>query len=594
MLDLIAPVLAFSFARPLLAATACATLGTTAFVAYWVYRIFVAPLLSPLRVVPGPPSEHPLWGNLRPLIDEDPGRAHADWAEKYGGAVRYRGLLGGDRLVLTDPAALNHVLTAHTYDYAKPDEVRGDLAMVLGKGVVFAEGETHRRQRRLMNPAFAPSNLKAMTPGFFALAYQLRDIWTAKISDGEIDQRAWKDEEAAATHAASQEKGAAVIEVSDWLTRLTLDAIGKAGFGYDFRALSLESDALAQAFASLFSPSGDPGHPHPFTVLINTVIGACLQALPTLKLAKLIPNERIKAVYAAFDTIQTESAKIIKAKREEAADKGKDHEARKDLISILLNNAEKEKLDDEELRGQLTTFLFAGHETISNSLSWVLWALVCAPDKQDRLRREVREARRKALAEGRDELTSEELSSLEYLDAVTREILRLEPALSSTPRVAQRPDLIPLAVPVPSAIDPSQTITHVPVKKGQMIYIGVYAANRNKSIFGQDADYFRPERWLDQENKIEPQRGAGWSGLMTFLAGPRACIGYKFALLEFKAVLSVLIDTFEFDKRDPDIQIIHRSSVITRPFVAGEMELGTRMPLKVRLAAREDKEDGEA
>jgi hypothetical protein len=227
---------------------------------------------------------------------------------------------------------------------------------------------------------------------------QLRDIWTAKISDGEIDQRAWKDEEAAATHAASQEKGAAVIEVSDWLTRLTLDAIGKgqpgllqkttrdlltacgwietaAGFGYDFRALCLESDALAQAFASLFSPSGDPGHPHPFTVLINTVIGACLQALPTLKLAKLIPNERIKAVYAAFDTIQTESAKIIKAKREEAADKGKDHEARKDLISILrmsltslfvlltgtklihlhaVNNAEKEKLDDEELRGQLT------------------------------------------------------------------------------------------------------------------------------------------------------------------------------------------------------------------------------------------------
>lgn len=56
----------------------------------------------------------------------------------------------------------------------------------------------------------------------------------------------------------------------------------------------------------------------------------------------------------------------------------------------------------------------------------------------------------------------------------------------------------------------------------------------------------------------------------------------------------MLIDTFEFDKRDPDIQIIHRSSVITRPFVAGEMELGTRMPLKVRLAAREDKEDGEA
>jgi hypothetical protein len=46
----------------------------------------------------------------------------------------------GERLILTDPAALNHVLTSHTYDYAKPEEVRGDLAMVLGKDLVFAEG----------------------------------------------------------------------------------------------------------------------------------------------------------------------------------------------------------------------------------------------------------------------------------------------------------------------------------------------------------------------------------------------------------------------------------------------------------------------
>lgn len=64
--------------------------------------------------------------------------------------------------------------------------------------------------------------------------------------------------------------------------------------------------------------------------------------------------------------------------------------------------------------------------------------------------------------------------------------------------------------------------------------------------------------------------------------------------VDVHSILSVLIDTFEFGKRDPDLQIIHRASVITRPFVAGEMELGTRMPLKVRLAPREDKEDGEA
>lgn len=100
--------------------------------------------------------------------------------------------------------------------------------------------------------------------------------------------------------------------------------------------------------------------------------------------------------------------------------------------------------------------------------------------------------------------------------------------------MAQKNDVIPLSVPVKSATDPSQTIDHIVVRKGQSISIGVYAANRDKSIFGDDADDFRPERWLDDDNKIETKVG-GWSGLMTFLAGPRACIGYKFALLEFKA-----------------------------------------------------------
>lgn len=44
------------------------------------------------------------------------------------------------RLLLFDPAALNHVLVAHAYEYPKPEEVRGDLAMILGKGILFAEG----------------------------------------------------------------------------------------------------------------------------------------------------------------------------------------------------------------------------------------------------------------------------------------------------------------------------------------------------------------------------------------------------------------------------------------------------------------------
>ncbi|BGP23308.1 hypothetical protein JCM10295v2_002203 [Rhodotorula toruloides] len=552
------------------------------------YQVFLAPHFSSLRSVPGPRPDHPLWGNLQRLIDEEPGKAHARWTEEFGGAVRYRGLLGGERLILTDSAALNHVLTSHTYDYAKPDEVRGDLAMVLGKGLVFAEGETHRRQRRLMNSAFAPSNLKTMTPGFFEHAYQLRDVWRGMVEAGTLDPKAWKNDDTASAYQASKPEGETVIEVSDWLTRLTLDALGKAGFGYDFQALSLKSDALAQAFASLFSPRDAPGKPHPSHILINNMIGACLHALPILKLAEYLPDERLKLIKKALNTLEVESRKIVQAKMKK--EDQEDALPKKDLLSILLSTKAKDMMSPEEVRGQLTTFLFAGHETISNSLSWVLWEFACHPKKQAHLRAEVRAARKFAQQVGREELNSDELSGLEYLDAVTREILRLEPPLSSTPRVAQKNDVIPLSVPVKSATDPSQTIDHIVVRKGQSISIGVYAANRDKSIFGDDADDFRPERWLDEETKIETKVG-GWSGLMTFLAGPRACIGYKFALLEFKAVLSVLVDAFEFDRRDADMQIEHRAQVITRPFVVNEMELGTRMPLKIRLAKADETDD---
>lgn len=57
------------------------------------------------------------------------------------------------------------------------------------------------------------------------------------------------------------------------------------------------------------------------------------------------------------------------------------------------------------------------------------------------------------------------------------------------------------------------------------------------------------------------------------------------------SVLSVHVDSFEFDRRDADIQIEHRAQVITRPFVVNEMELGTRMPLKIRLAKADETDE---
>lgn len=74
------------------------------------------------------------------------------------------------------------------------------------------------------------------------------------------------------------------------------------------------------------------------------------------------------------------------------------------------------------------------------------------------------------------------------------------------------------------------------MKSAQWIYIGIQALNTSKDIFGLDAECFRPERWLDgQLDKLLQSKGlTAPGGTLSFLAGPRSCIGYKFAILEVK------------------------------------------------------------
>ncbi|KAM0789153.1 hypothetical protein ACM66B_000004 [Microbotryomycetes sp. NB124-2] len=555
--------------------------------AWLVYKVYIRQLWSPYRDLPGPESDSWWAGNIHRILEEEPSVAHREWMQKYGGVVKYKLLFGNESLLVTDGVALNHILNARAYDYPKPSQVRGELARILGRGVLFAEGEDHKRQRKVMNPAFAPSHLRDMLPTFFEYSHKLRDKWLEVVNSPVQDDRAHKDDTAARAYLEKKPEGENVIEVSHWLSRATLDVIGDAGFGFHFGAVNGDRNQLADAFQAMISPSSGVRKITPGKILLGLVLQGLMAVVP-FNIARMLPSERIRAVAKGFDVMDQESRKIVDEKKQSVKDEGIDSvKTSRDLMSLLLKSnlgSAKATLSDAELQGQMTTMLLAGHETSSTALTWLLWTLARHRGVQDRLRAEVRAARAAAEAEGQDDLSLDSLNGLEYMDAVVREILRVEPPVSMTLREAAADDVVPLSKPIKTK-DGKRELVNFYVKKGARVMVSIVAVNKDPALWGKDAEEFNPDRWLGGK---EPQGAVGvYSRMLTFLAGARACIGYRMAVLEIKAILSVLIDEFEFAEREPGLQVERKSTIVTRPAIVGEENLGLRMPLKVSIARRE-------
>lgn len=199
---------------------------------------------------------------------------------------------------------------------------------------------------------------------------------------------------------------------------------------------------------------------------------------------------------------------------------------------------------------------FQGHETSSSALSWALYQLSLQPGIQDKLRSEIREAKA-SLAPG-EHLTGDQVAALPYCDAVVvsvslvgspstlsrcadvlglalvqREVLRLCAPVAGTIRAAGKDDVIPLSQPI--QLKTGETVSQLEVKKGDSFFIPMIAFNTNPNVWGEDVMSFRPERWLEkQANGLSSATGyLTYSPLLTFLAGPRGCIGYRFSVCEW-------------------------------------------------------------
>jgi len=294
----------------------------------------------------------------------------------------------------------------------------------------------------------------------------------------------------------------------------------------------------------------------------------------------LIPVEGDKAGRQAKETMIRIGNQLLnesKAALEEVSE-GKDERFKKrDLLSLLLKAnmstdvPQNQRMSDQDVIAQVPTFLVAGHETTSNGTTWALYALSLRPDIQSKLREEL-------YTVSTDNPSMDELNALPYLDAVVRETLRIHSPVPGTIRAAVKDDVIPVGTPF---VDETGRVRDsIPVQKGQSLLIPILAINRSTEIWGPDAREFKPERWESVPEGASAVPGV-WGNVLTFLGGPRACIGYRFSLVEMKALLFTLIRAFEFKLAVSPDEIGKKTGIVQRPVLLNDLKAGNQMPLLV-------------
>ncbi|KAF9022379.1 cytochrome P450 [Hymenopellis radicata] len=495
----------------------CAVLSA----ALLLYRLFLR-WSSPIHRLRSAPAfqRHWLWGHEYAIWSQESNvkhSQHSKWAASLGPVYRIKApLFSPDVLVTSDNVSAQHILQ-HCYRYVKSPEFRPTAEKWLGKGVVWAEGEEHKQQRRVVAPAFTLASVKRMTDDVIACAESL-------------NARLFK-------HLASQGGESSSTNISPFVSSCTLDIIGRVAFGHDFGGGQSED-------AKNISESW-----HNDVLLAHTMTGFCAPLL----ICKFPWIQKLPIAALQNEGVAKQVAMRIGSQ-------------------MLRDNAiettkETERLSGRVLLENISTFLMVGHETTACTTNFALYELAGHPDVQSKLRQEIHEL-------GSD-LNYDGISNLPYLDAVTRESLRLHAASPRTDRVALEDDLIPFGKTVTTAN--GEVITSLPIKAGQVIQIPTSVLNTDPEVWGPDSHSFFPERWLipDGVPPTDQLPRGPYANVASFLDGPRNCLGWRLAILEFKVMLTILIRDFAFERTGAKIEEFRAAT--TQAFVGDE----TMMPLRV-------------
>ncbi|MER7639896.1 cytochrome P450 [Streptomyces sp. NPDC126522] len=356
-----------------------------------------------------------------------------------------------------------------------------NLRPVAGDGLFTAYNHEPNWQlaHDVLAPGFSREAMAGYHPMMLSVAERLTDHWDRELAAGRP------------------------VDIPGDMTKLTLETISRTGFGHDFG--SFERD-----------------RPHPFvTSMVGTLSYAQrLNSVPS-PLAPLLLRTATRRNDADIAYLNNTVDEMVRTRRDSGGGDG-------DLLDRMLDTTHPdtgERLSPENVRRQVITFLVAGHETTSGSLSFALHYLARHPEIAARARAEVDQVWGDAETPGYDQV-----AKLRYVRRVLDESLRLWPTAPAYAREATR--------------DTELTGIH-PMRRGAWALILTPMLHRDPEVWGPDAEEFDPDRF-----DAKAVRSRAPHTFKPFGTGARACIGRQFALHEATLVLGLLLRRYEL-RPDP-------------------------------------------
>jgi cytochrome P450 len=383
--------------------------------------------------------------------------------EEHGPIFSMR-LLHTKVVFMLGPEANNFITVAHPENFHWRESSFGDLIPLLGDGLLTIDDDYHDRARAIMMPAFHRRQLTASVEAMAA--------------------------EAEAAIGALQV--GAVVDIYDWMRNLAMRIAMRALLGLD----PDEAGKGAAAAEHFERALGFYGIDYPLRLLRGP--GS--------------PWRKLNASRQVLDEIVFSEIE----RRRAAPD-----DERQDILSLLLGARGEagEAFTDREVRDQVMTLMFAGHDTSTSTLTFMMHELARHPDVAAKLCDE-----REGVLDG-EAPTVDSLEEMPYLDMVLDEVLRLYPPAWIGPRRAVR----------------DFEFSGYTVPRDAYVNYCSWASHRIPEVF-PDPEAFIPERFT-RERKAALPRGA----YVPFGGGQRICIGKRFGQTEVKLVATMLLRRLRLD-----------------------------------------------